>query len=87
MDHSDVSNWSDRVEALLSEGKETEAEALLQTVIRAIESKGDNNLGLAAALNDLGLLYCRQGLTLKADPLLQRALAIRHRVEEMPVQK
>lgn len=84
MDSKSLANWSDRVDTLLSEGNEAEAETLLLNVIKDAESRGDESLGLAAALNDLGLLYCKQGLSLKADTLLQRALAIRHKVEETP---
>ncbi|GAQ88225.1 hypothetical protein KFL_004110040 [Klebsormidium nitens] len=80
-----LANWSDRVDTQVSEGNQAEAETLLLSVIKDAESRGEESLGLAAALNDLGLLYCKQGLTLKADPLLQRALAIRHKVEETPV--
>ncbi|XP_024529139.1 uncharacterized protein LOC9631355 [Selaginella moellendorffii] len=77
-----VKNWSERVEELLDEGNSDGAAQFLQGVVDEMQSSqgADANLSLAAAMQDLGALYERQGLSIKADSLRSSAIVIRHRL-------
>ncbi len=76
--------WSARVEELVDQQDHDGAVNLLEEVISKL-SLGDNaasNLGLAAALQDLGGLYASEGLSLRADSLLSSSLVIRQRAQK-----
>ncbi|KAH8937645.1 hypothetical protein BDL97_16G039400 [Sphagnum fallax] len=76
--------WSARVEELVDQQDHDGAVNLLEEVIAKL-SLGENaasNLGLAAALQDLGGLYASEGLSLRADSLLSSSLVIRQRAEK-----
>lgn len=78
-----LEGWSTRVEDLLDKDDEDGAVALLERVIAklSLEKNAACNLGLAAAMGDLGALYGSRGLSLKADKLLSDSLLIKHKSE------
>jgi tetratricopeptide (TPR) repeat protein len=54
----------------------TQAQDLLEKLLKIREAEGKEDLELALALNELAELYRSQGKYAEAEPLLQRALAI-----------
>jgi hypothetical protein len=79
-----LQGWSARVEELVDQQDHDGAVNLLEEVIAKF-SLGENaasNLGLAAALQDLGALYASKGLSLRADSLLSSSLVIRQRAQK-----
>ena len=74
-----LEGWSTRVEDLLDKDDGDGAVKLLEGVIAklSLEKNADSNLGLAAAMGDLGRLYGSRGMSLKADKLLSDAFLIK----------
>lgn len=65
----------ERINALMSAGKYSEALPLAQGMVASLE-KSDTGRDLAAALNNLGQVHAGQGQDDLAEPLYQRAIAL-----------
>lgn len=75
----DAAQWRDRIveaHGLIGTGQYRQAEQLLQQTIRAIEAKEPRSPMMAAALNNMGLVYEALGDALKAERSFMRAIAI-----------
>ncbi|KAG0583244.1 hypothetical protein KC19_3G120500 [Ceratodon purpureus] len=81
-----LEGWSTRVEDLLDKDDEEGAVKLLEGVIAklSLAKNATSNLGLAAAMSDLGRLYGSRGMSLKADQLLSDSLLLRTKAEGAP---
>ncbi|KAH9317267.1 hypothetical protein KI387_019036, partial [Taxus chinensis] len=79
-----LSTWSSKVEELVDEGKTGEAITLLNSVIAKLETLDDahTNLTLAAACNDIGRLYAKDGFSIKADSFFTRAFLIKQGAQQ-----
>ncbi|VFQ94116.1 unnamed protein product [Cuscuta campestris] len=73
---TDVTNWTEAVEDLVTSFELEKAISLLESVVSKLEidSKPDQ---LSAALLDLAKLYATQGFSLKADEAFSRAISIK----------
>lgn len=81
-----LEGWSTRVEDLIDKDDKEGAVKLLEGVIAklSLAKNADSNLGMAAAMSDLGRLYGSRGMSLKADKLLSDSLLIRKKAEGAP---
>ena len=76
----DVARQSSQALCLFKEGKHTEAAALYELLLPAVERlHGPDSTNTAALLNNLALTYNALGSYAKAAPLAQRSLQIRER--------
>ncbi|KAL2622385.1 hypothetical protein R1flu_002590 [Riccia fluitans] len=77
----ELKGWSSRVEDLLDGGDVDGAVKLLKKVVESLQlsDDADTNLGLSAALNDLGEIYASQGLSLLSDECFTSSLLIKQR--------
>lgn len=62
-------------------GKLDEAEPHYRRAVAILQSHGEDDLRLVTAISNLGYLLCLQGNFSGAEPLLQKALAARKRVQ------
>ena len=77
----EVAATSAKIDQLSRAGKYTEAVPLAQRQLEDLEKKyGPFNSDVAAALNNLALLYGDLGRDAEAEPLLRRAIAILEKV-------
>ncbi|KAG6557660.1 hypothetical protein Mapa_000941 [Marchantia paleacea] len=85
---AELKGWSSQVEDLVDAGDADGAVNLLKKVVESLQFRddADSNLGLAAALADLGGVYASQGLSLKSDECFTSALLIKQRRTQKPAE-